>query len=140
MPIGMDMIEALFLIVLGPLALFAGGVLLMNQQSLSRKGVKTQGVAKTVDLADTEGGEHVGVGYANVIEFFTEEGTSYQFRSTAASRKNIDSGRNLEVIYLPGKPETATINNFFQRWLLSYSLLILGICSSIYASQILFLS
>ena len=114
-PIGMDMIEALFLIVLGPLALFGGLSLLMGQQNLSRQGIKTQGIAKTVDLADTEGGEHVGVGYTNVIEFVTEDGTSYQFRSTAATRKNIDSGRSFEVIYLPGKPETATISNFIQR-------------------------
>jgi Protein of unknown function (DUF3592) len=134
------MIEALFLIVIGPIALFGGILLLNGQLGLSRRGVITKGKPTTIDLADTEGGEHVGVGYANVIQFTTEEGVQFQFRSTMASQKNIAEQRPIEVIYLPERPDSATVNSFTHRWALTISLTVIGIVCSVYAVQYFFIT
>ena len=55
--------------------------------------------------------------YKPVVQFNTQDGEKIEFTSSSgSSSKKYRTGANVEVLYLPLKPEKAKINSFFSLW------------------------
>jgi hypothetical protein len=82
---------------------------------LQTKGVTTPGVVTSMEeSSDSEGGCCV---YSPVIEF-QAAGQNYSFEgSNASDPPAYRVGQKITVRYDPANPDTAQIDNFFERWL-----------------------
>jgi hypothetical protein len=115
------------LIFLGVGILLLGGALLagMSSASLLREGVRTTGhVLEFNQYYDDEG----TLMYAPVYIFLDEQGREQIVQSIiSSSAPRYRQGQTVELIYRPGKPETASTISYFDLWFLAGILGVLGL-------------
>jgi hypothetical protein len=99
--------------------LLLGGAILagMNTVSLLNEGVRTTGnVVEFLESYDDEG----DLMYTPVFVFLDEQGQEQRVQSKiSSSSPRFRQGQAVELIYRPGKPETADTTSFFDLWLLA---------------------
>lgn len=105
-----------------------GGWFYFADRDLAAAGVRTQGtVIQMVSSRDTNGS------YTSrpVVEFFDPAGTRHVFMSqVSSSPPNHSTGERVDVLYLPGSPENAVIDSFFERF---FAPLVLGGMGALFA-------
>ena len=108
-------------LILGPLLFVAGGCWTTSQFSFG-KGAKST-IGKIVEIR--------GAGnYRSVAEYFVND-IRYEYESSVSSSNSRYSiGDQIEILYDPDEPETASINSFVQRWLFPFALLVAGITNT----------
>jgi hypothetical protein len=115
------------LIFLGVGILLLGGALLagMNSLSLLRDGVRTTGnVLEFSESYDDEGNRM----YSPVYIFLDEQGQEQVVQSIiSSSSPRYRQGQTVELIYRPGKPQTASTISYFDLWFLAGILGVLGL-------------
>lgn len=114
-------------IFLGVGILLLGGAIIagMNSASLLREGVRTTGnVLEFNQYYDDEG----TLMYTPVFVFLDEQGQEQQVQSKiSSSSPRFRPGQAVELIYRPGKPQTADTISFFDVWFLTGILGVMGI-------------
>jgi hypothetical protein len=115
------------LIFLGVGVLILGGAILagMNSASLLREGVRTTGnVIELLQSYDDEG----DLLYTPVFLFLDEQGREHRVQSKfSSSPPGYRPGQAVELIYRPGRPETADVTSFFGLWGLAGILGMMGV-------------
>ncbi len=115
------------LIFLGVGILLLGGALLagMNTLSLLREGVRTTGnVLEFNESYDDEG----TLMYSPVYIFLDEQGREQIVQSIiSSSSPHYRRGQTVELIYRPGKPQTASTISYFDVWFLTGILGVMGL-------------
>ncbi len=115
------------LIFLGVGILLLGGALLAGTSSLSllRDGVRTTGhVLEFNQYFDDEG----TLMYSPVYIFLDEQGQEQIVQSKiSSSSPRYRQGQSVQLIYHPGKPETASTISYFDLWFLAGILGFLGL-------------
>lgn len=95
-----------------------------DNQSIVDGGIRTQGVV--VDLEYRRDDDGSGT-YAPVVEFRDEENSPHRHHSTYSSNPPAyDRGETVSIIYTPGNPERALIDDFWGRWGAILAMAILG--------------
>lgn len=119
--------------VLG-LAMLSGCIYFTKETlDLKRLGAITAGVVidqkKKTSVKITASSVDYSITYAPVVEFTPEGGVPIQFRSDLWSSWPKNIGEKVSVLYKKSNPEVARVNGFFENWLMSILLGILGGCS-----------
>ena len=87
----------------------------LNDRSFAETAVHAQGWV--VEMNDTGGSD--GYSYTPVIEFRDADGTLHRFASGVSSNPpRYSIGESVEVLYQPGAPDEAVIDEFLDRFLL----------------------
>ena len=107
------------------LGVMAGGVLShRSHQHIIDNGIRTRGVV--VDLIRKTDGDGVST-YAPAVEYRDRNRRPRIFRSsTGSSPPAYSRGEEVEIVYLPDRPERALIDDFSGRWFLPVFLLAFG--------------
>ncbi|MFD3942005.1 DUF3592 domain-containing protein [Streptomyces sp. NPDC058579] len=97
------------LLVLAGLLCVAGGLWeARTQVRMRRYGVRSEGVVLRHEITEQEGNSRV---YAPVIGFRDEHGTHREFTSELkGSPRSPRAGAHVQVVHLPGRPETARLD------------------------------
>lgn len=119
-------IVALGLMGLGLLIIIWAGWKLTQQKSFVENAIPAKGQVVAYEYTDSsrvQRSQDTSVGFAGrvdvsqaspVIQFHTQEGIEVEFVSSSTA--SVGSGEALEVLYQPGKPKEAVINDFFSLW------------------------
>ena len=108
-------------LTLGPLLFVVGGCWAANQFSFGSGSEST--IGRIVEIR--------GIGsYRPVAEYFAND-IRYEYESSlSSSNSRYSIGDQVEILYDPDEPETASINSFVQRWLFPLALLVAGIMNT----------
>lgn len=123
-------IVGLIFLGVGMLVLSGAFIAGMNTASLLREGVRTTGnVLEFVESYDDEG----TLMYSPVYIFRDEQGQEQRVQSKiSSSSPRYRQGQSVELIYRPGKPETADTTSFVEVWLLAGILGVMGLGFSVF--------
>lgn len=101
------------------LAIIASGVWSwQSRQAIIAAGIRTTGIVTELDYSGT---------YYPVVEFRDRSGQPHTYRARSGSNPpSYTRGERVEIVYLPGNPEHALIDDFMGRWMLPAFLLCFG--------------
>lgn len=90
-----------------------GGYMLYVSYQLQANGRVTEGIVVSLDESNSDNGKT----YSPIIEFETGGGV-YSFKGNISSNPpKYEVGERVEVRYDPADPQTAQIENGFEKWL-----------------------
>lgn len=96
-------------------ALYISFMLSKETYTLVKQGVHTEGQVTT--LVKRTNSKNRGFVYSPVVRFRTTDGQILSFEgATGTNPPAYEVGEIVKVIYLPSKPEDASIDSFFQLW------------------------
>ena len=107
------------LAIAGPLQLIAGIAIGLRKAKFRRTAKHAEGRVTAIQRS--------GKNAFPVIEFVAGDGRPYTFEGSVGSNPpSYGVGQLVKVVYDPGRPAKASIDTFFQQWLLTIFLVALG--------------
>jgi hypothetical protein len=121
-----SVLKYIFLVV--GLGLLTGAfILYQNKKAFLEKAVSAQGTV--IELLESRSDNSTT--YKPLVSFTTKEGRQIEFTSSVSSNPpSYDEGETVKVLYYPGDPKEATINDFMSIW---FGPLIVGFLGTVFS-------
>ncbi|MBM3115247.1 DUF3592 domain-containing protein [Jeongeupia naejangsanensis] len=101
-------------LITGLLLLLGCGMLLARQQYFHETASRAEGVV--VDLYETYSDRRDAPSYKPVVRYLDSDGNEFEFTTTVATRPSAyDVGERVSVLYRPGQPDSATLDNGLEQ-------------------------
>ncbi|PHJ57965.1 hypothetical protein VF14_28395 [Nostoc linckia z18] len=104
----------------GTIITVTGIIIGLNTRSFVASAIPTQGtVIELVQRWSTDNKGRSSYVYYPVVQYTTRSGESTVFESTSGTNPpQFAKGQQIEILYVPDKPGSATINSWFSLWFL----------------------